>query len=122
MRYALQREGGLLMRKKPKEETVPQERQDTIRRQMRTVLEQCPCSAKDLSADIRISEKEVYAHLEHIEKSLSKSSRPLIVTPAVCKKCSFVFSKRDRLKKPGKCPVCRGESIQEPLFSLEPPQ
>ena len=110
------------MRKKPKEETVPAEMPDTIRHQMLTALQQGPCSAKDLSVEIRIAEKEVYAHLEHIKKSLNKSNRSLVVTPAVCKKCYFVFSKRDRLKKPGKCPVCRGESIQEPLFSLEPAQ
>ncbi|MBA3060962.1 MAG: transcriptional regulator, partial [Nitrospirae bacterium] len=39
--------------------------------------------------------------------------------PAECAKCSFVFRKRERLKKPGKCPICRSEFIQEPLFLIK---
>jgi hypothetical protein len=42
--------------------------------------------------------------------------------PAVCKKCGFVFAKREKLKRPGKCPVCRGESIREPRFTIEEKQ
>ncbi len=76
-------------------------------------------SAKDLSAAARIPEREVSGHLEHIRKTLASSGRHLVIIPAECKKCGFVFSKRERLKKPGKCPVCKGESIREPLFSLE---
>jgi hypothetical protein len=40
------------------------------------------------------------------------------VTPAECRKCGFVFQKREKLKKPGKCPICRSESIEEPLFGI----
>jgi hypothetical protein len=41
-----------------------------------------------------------------------------MVIPAACKKCNFVFRKRDRLKKPGRCPLCHGESIDDPLFHI----
>jgi predicted Zn-ribbon and HTH transcriptional regulator len=78
------------------------------------------CSSDlDLSAELRVSEKEVYGHLEHIQKSVQRKEFNLVVSPAICQKCGFVFRKRDRLTKPGKCPVCRGEKIQEPLFSIE---
>jgi predicted Zn-ribbon and HTH transcriptional regulator len=30
-----------------------------------------------------------------------------------------VFRKRDRLKAPGRCPVCKGESISDPSFRVE---
>lgn len=75
-------------------------------------------SAKDISGQVGISMREVFDHLEHIQKSVSRGDYHLVITPAECKKCGFVFRKRERLKKPGKCPVCRGESIQEPRFSL----
>ena len=107
------------MKPAPREPTIPVEMRDTARRQIIAVLEQGERSARDLSSEVRISEKEVYSHLEHIRKTMSAEGRHLAVTPAECRKCGFVFSKRERLKKPGKCPVCRGESIHEPLFSIE---
>jgi predicted Zn-ribbon and HTH transcriptional regulator len=106
------------MKKKSKEPFIPVERHETIRQKIISVLEGQTLSAKDISADVRISEKEIYEHLEHIQRTLNKSEHIFILAPAVCKKCSFVFRKRDRLKKPGKCPVCRSELIQEPLFSI----
>lgn len=80
------------------------------------MLEEGPASARDISGRVHISEKEVRGHLEHIHKTLERSGRELVVTPAECTHCGFVFKKRDRLTKPGKCPVCRSESIREPLF------
>ena len=107
------------MKKKPKDPPVPQVVHDTVRREILSILEDGPRSAKELSAEVGISEKEVAGHLEHLKKTLSKSTRGLVVTPAECKKCGFLFAKRERLNKPGRCPVCRGESIHEPLFSVE---
>jgi predicted Zn-ribbon and HTH transcriptional regulator len=107
------------VKRKPKEPFIPVERQETIRREIISALEGKTLSAKDISAYVRISEKEIYEHLEHIQRTINKSEHNFIIIPAECKKCGFIFRKRDRLKKPGKCPVCRGESIQEPLFSVK---
>ena len=107
------------MKRKPKEPFIPVERHETVRQKIISVLEGQTLSAKDISADVMVSEKEVYEHLKHIQKTLNKRERNLIITPAECKKCGFVFRKRDRLKKPGRCPVCRGELISEPLFSIK---
>jgi transcriptional regulator len=94
---------------------------DTVRHGIMQEIEKGFCSAKDLSAAVKIPEREVYAHLEHIQKTLASSRRRFLIRPAECKRCGFSFSKRDRVKKPGKCPVCRGESIREPLFGIEGP-
>jgi len=108
-----------MAKEKPKEPVTPPETHDTIRQEIITELLQGPSSARDLSAVARIPEREVCDHLKHIQKSISSSGRHLVIMPAECKKCGFVFTKRGKLKRPGKCPVCKGESIREPLFSIE---
>ncbi len=107
------------MKKRGKNQEVPDERHETIRRAIMALLEDGSHSARDISAEVGISEKEVEGHLEHIRKSMRNSERVLAITPAECRKCGFLFSKTERLKKPGKCPVCRSESIFEPLFGVE---
>jgi predicted Zn-ribbon and HTH transcriptional regulator len=110
---------GAVMKETSKEPVTPMETLDTTRHALIAELLQGPCSARDLSAAVSISEREVAMHLEHIRKSIAASGRHLAVVPAQCKKCGFVFVKREKLKRPGKCPVCKGESIQEPLFLIE---
>jgi transcriptional regulator len=106
------------MATKPKKPPIPAERDDTIRHGITALLSEGALSARDISAEVHIPEKEVYDHLEHIRTSHHAESRLLKVTPAVCLKCGFEFRKRERLRKPGKCPVCQGEHIEPPLFSL----
>jgi predicted Zn-ribbon and HTH transcriptional regulator len=104
---------------KPKSPPVPAEQHTTIRRRIIDRIAEGPLSARELSAEAGIPEKDVCRHLEHIRRSLQKEEGRLVVTPSICKKCGFIFRKRQRLQRPGKCPVCRGESITEPLFALE---
>jgi predicted Zn-ribbon and HTH transcriptional regulator len=107
------------MKRKIKESFIPPERHETIRQKIISLIEEGTLSAKEISAGAGISEREVFSHLEHIQRTLGKGRHGFVVKPAVCKKCGFIFRKRDRLNKPGKCPVCHGESIQEPLFFIE---
>jgi len=101
-----------------KKEQEPSEAQDTVRHRILSELAQGPLSALDLSGLVGIPEKEVAGHLEHIRQSLHRTGKRIVVRPAECAKCGFVFEKRDRLTRPGKCPVCRSESIHVPLFSI----
>ncbi len=103
---------------KKKEKTLS-EATETVRHQISAELERGPLSAFDLSGLVGIPEKEVAGHLEHIRQSLHRSAKRFVVRPAECVKCGFVFEKRTRLTRPGKCPVCRSESIHAPLFSIE---
>jgi predicted Zn-ribbon and HTH transcriptional regulator len=100
---------------KPKKPFIPMERRETIRQKIISLLADRTVSAKDLSAEVLVSEKEIYEHLEHIHRSVGKG---LTVMPAECRKCGFVFKKRDKMKKPGRCPVCHSELIQEPFFTV----
>ena len=106
------------MKERIREPFVPVERFDTIRHRIVALLSEQPATARQISAELRIPEREIYEHLEHIRKTMHKGSQRLVVRPASCEKCGFVFRKRERLKKPGKCPMCRSESIVETLFSV----
>jgi hypothetical protein len=107
------------MRKRIKEPPTPVERYNTIRRYIISLLEDNALSAKDISIYLKIQEKDVSGHLEHIRKTLNKNIQHLTITPAQCGKCGFVFIKRTRLTKPGKCPICRTSLINPPFFSIE---
>ncbi len=107
------------MKKKSKGPFVPPERCETIRKQIISVLEEKRLSAKELSIHVRVPEKEIVEHLDHIRKIKNRNKLKLIVIPSRCKKCGFVFKKRERIKKPGRCPLCHNESIEEPLFSIK---
>ena len=84
-----------------------------------SILEQKPATARDLSFDVKVSVKEIYEHLNHIRKSKSRNKFKLIVAPGRCRKCAFAFKKRERITKPGKCPLCHGELLEEPNFSIK---
>lgn len=99
---------------------VPPVHHDTIRHAIEEALHGGALSPIEISKQVRIPEKEVYLHLEHLKKSVAHVGYRLTVVPAQCNRCGFRFTKRERLAKPGKCPVCGGQSITPPLFSLGP--
>ena len=98
---------------------TPPEEYGTIRRRIRALLAEGPLTALEISSAVRRPEKEIADHLEHLRKSLHSEGRRLVQVPAECRGCGFVFRKRQRLRAPSRCPVCRGESISDPSFRLE---
>ena len=89
----------------------------TIRRRIAEMLRETELTARDISRILGIREKEVYEHLPHVERSEGPGAQ-LIAEPARCLKCGFVFTKRTRFTAPGRCPVCRSESISEPVYGI----
>lgn len=106
------------MKQRPLKPAVPRPAGDTLRRVIRELLLKRRLSAREISVQAHIPEKDVYGHLQHIRHSLHASGCRLEVTPAECRSCGFAFAKRDRLTPPGKCPVCRCETIFESLFAI----
>ncbi|MGH7268258.1 MAG: transcriptional regulator [Candidatus Rokuibacteriota bacterium] len=98
----------------------PPESQATVRAALRHALRAGPRTAHELSARVRIAEKQVAGHLEHLARSLRAGGERLRVEPARCLDCGFVFRKRDRLSRPSRCPVCRSERLDGPRFSITP--
>lgn len=97
----------------------PRERDETLRQLILKSLEQgYPLTSRDISQEVRASEREVMAHLEHIRISLRSRGRTLAVNLPECRKCGYVFKGRTRLTKPGRCPECNSTSISPPEFYI----
>lgn len=97
----------------------PPGRKETIRRKILALLSDRPLTARQISARVGIPEKAVVAHIPHLKKTAGTLHGRLAVIPAECRRCGFVFRKRKRPARPGRCPICRGESITEPIFFFD---
>jgi predicted Zn-ribbon and HTH transcriptional regulator len=61
--------------------------------------------------------KDLENDLEHLRRTLRREGIRLLVEPARCRKCDFVF--REKLTKPGRCPKCKSTWIDEPQVGIE---
>jgi len=90
----------------------------TPRERLLRTLSAEPLSARALSQLVSLAEREVFDHLKSLQKTLKTRGQRLVLTPATCLDCHFVFRKRERLTPPGRCPICRSTHLSDPLFSL----
>jgi predicted Zn-ribbon and HTH transcriptional regulator len=88
----------------------------TVRQSIIEMLSQETLSAIELSEKLGIKEKEIFFHLEHIKVSIKP--KKILIESSYCKKCGFVFTKRDRFTPPSRCPRCKDEYIETPRFSI----
>ncbi|MBN2492006.1 MAG: transcriptional regulator [Planctomycetes bacterium] len=94
----------------------------TLRQQLRDALRAGEVSFEGLCQALQIRRRELAAELRHVERTARASGERLVVTPAECEACGFVFRARGlrHLQPPGRCPECRSERIADPLFRLQP--
>ena len=90
----------------------------TLRQQMMAVLKEGEWDVRGLSQRLGIAEKEVIAHLGHVQRSLAADGRCLVIQPSSCLACGFVFKGLGRFTRPGRCPQCRQTRITSPLFQV----
>ncbi len=91
----------------------------TVRDRICAVLEQGPQGSLQISQLVGIPQGEVAGHLEHLSRSLTHRGQQLVVLPARCLACEFIFEGRRRFGRPSRCPQCRKERIEPPRFSVE---
>ena len=90
----------------------------TFRRQLFDLLLAGPLGVRELSQMLHQSEREIYDHLRHLERSARTAGRRLVIEPALCLACGFVFARRTRPQPPGHCPRCRRTRIRRPRYQL----
>jgi len=92
----------------------------TIRQDLIELLKEETLDAKEISGLLSIREKEVYDHLEHIDRSIStEGHHRLIINPCRCLACGYQFKERRRFTRPCKCPKCRNTRITPPSYHIE---
>jgi predicted Zn-ribbon and HTH transcriptional regulator len=93
--------------------------EQTIRQQIIDLLQAEELTVRELSQAASIPEKEVIAHLVHIEKSVRNLRKKLEESPYKCLACGFVFDRRKRFTRPGRCPRCRNTHIQRSSYQIK---
>jgi predicted Zn-ribbon and HTH transcriptional regulator len=90
----------------------------TIRKDIILLLSNKELSAREISFVVGVGEKEVYTHLSHIAQSVKNQRKKLIIKPAECLGCGYIFKKRKRFTPPGRCPICKREYIRNPTYRI----
>ena len=90
----------------------------TLRRQIMALLRDQDMDARDLSRELGLKEREIYAHLIHVERTVTAAGGRFIVTPSQCLLCGYVFEDRRRLTRPSRCPQCRRSKLVNPSFRI----
>ena len=90
----------------------------TIRQKIISLLIYEELSAREISGQVGISEKEVNEHLAHIARSVASQNKRVEITPADCQNCGYVFEDRRRFTRPGRCPRCKKSHVRSPRFRI----
>lgn len=92
--------------------TVRERIAETLREQQRT--------ASHLSQQVDIPRSAVYDHLPHVAQSIegADADEQFLVAPPECGNCGF-NGFDEPINYPSRCPECRSETIQEPVFTIE---
>ena len=83
-------------------------------------LKNNPSSINELAVMFETVNSVIAEDLEHIFKSLKKDPEQLLIKPASCLKCEYIFpAHRKRFSDPKKCPECHSERIDPQIFKIE---
>ncbi len=89
------------------------------RKRLIELLSERPQSVRSIAEHMQVPIQEVLCDIEHLSKTLKRTELRLLVEPAQCRKCGFTF-RPHKLAKPGKCPRCRSNWIQDPVLRVAP--
>jgi transcriptional regulator len=75
-------------------------------------------SVSSLARELGIDRRDMEDDLRHAIRSAQAAGHRIVIEPARCRQCGFVFGP-DRLAKPGKCPECHGSRLYEAQIRIE---
>jgi predicted Zn-ribbon and HTH transcriptional regulator len=90
------------------------------RRDLIALLTTGPRTASSLARELGIGRADIDDELRHAIRSAEAAGNMVLIEPARCKACGFLFDPA-RLTKPSKCPSCKGSRLFEALIRLEAP-
>jgi transcriptional regulator len=90
----------------------------SFRRDLVKILSAQPRSASSIAREMGLDRRDVEDDLRHAIRSAEAAGHTIVIDPARCKQCGFVFG-ADRLAKPGKCPECKGSRLFEAQIRIE---
>jgi len=90
----------------------------TRRHELIDLLSREPRSLSSIAREMGLRRDDVEEDLRHALKSATAQGHQVVVVPARCKDCGFVFDEQ-RLTKPGRCPSCKGSRLFEPQIRLD---
>ena len=89
-----------------------------FRKDLIALLSAEPRSVSSIAREMGLRRGDVEDDLRHAIRSAQAKGACVVIVPACCRTCGFVFSP-EKLAKPGKCPECKGSRLLEPQISLE---
>ena len=92
----------------------------TRRQDLLALIALAPRSASFLARALGLSRRDIEDELQHAVRTARAAGHDIVVEPARCKDCGFVFA-ATRLVKPGRCPHCKGSRIFEPQIGRRAP-
>ncbi len=90
----------------------------TLRKDLMMLLSVQPRSASSIARALGLKSRDVAEELHHMIRSARAAGRRVVIDPARCRACGFMFGE-EKLSKPGKCPACRGTRIHEAQIKVE---
>jgi predicted Zn-ribbon and HTH transcriptional regulator len=93
----------------------------TRREEIKELLESTeqPMTAQEICDILDLDKRSiVYEDIDHIARSVRNQGKEVIVKPASCAKCHYVFRVKETAKAPTKCPKCKSEWILAPSFLI----
>ncbi|UPM42005.1 transcriptional regulator [Halocatena salina] len=91
---------------------------ETTRQQIATHIRNSPSPPGVLATEFAIPSSEVLSHVEHLARSLQSTDEQLLAAPPECRECGF-SEFDDIINRPSRCPNCKSESIDEPVFMID---
>jgi transcriptional regulator len=89
-----------------------------FRKDLIALLSREPRSVSSIAREMGLKRGDVEDDLRHAIRSAQAKGARVVIVPASCRSCGFVFSEA-KLAKPGKCPECKGSRLLEAQISLE---
>lgn len=88
----------------------------TLRQKLTELLSSQEMSVSQLARNLEVKFSEIDLALQHVEKSIRP--KKIMITPARCKECGFVFRERKKFAPPSRCPKCKSKWLTEATFRI----